>query len=414
MAIVHQLKANHNVSRSANTIPSKLTLPGTVKIGDTEYNLININRQVNDIHNIPQQIAKPANIPADQLPQKIEPLTAAEKKVTIPPLSATKPADIPQADLPQNGGVFPEGKPKKIDMAQYTFPVVKENAGKLVKQDNGQFFQYDSIGRVISVYADEASANYDNNITSINYDNNGISELTKIDYDDAGHNIGKIQYDSRGNAFQYTIATKLNDNRFRRVTYDMSANVLYSVIDEYNSSNQLVKNIKYNTSGSAEKMWEYSYNNNILNKELFYTFNSDGTEVRLYDTPEGIRLWNTSTYTEYNTNGKPTFHSKSSYDEAGNWTGIIQYDKNGNATDYVKNFEFDAYGNHTYQVNYDLNGNVEYFLKGYEYKPDGNLLRYNRYTPQGKYDHHWEYRYGDINTPSKIIEYNNHGRRIGS
>ena len=250
MEIVHKLKDEAGVAYSANKMPDEITLLAKITLKNgTEVGLKNKDALVNMKHglNTAPRITPPAKLTADKMPHKIDALSKEQQKITIP-----------------------------------TFEVKTDCANKTVKQDDGRYFQYNTAGRVIRIYADEKAKDAKNNAVTIRYDDHGnVSEYQLNSFDDKGRCIGSIVYDGSGDFSDRWVNDKFDDNgnQGRQTKYNADGSVS-CVIDNCVCDDQ-GRNLSYDNF-NPDGSWSCS-------RKLDY--GNDGTcQTRYYDATDKGRL----------------------------------------------------------------------------------------------------------------------------
>ena len=267
--------------------------------------------------------------------------------------------------------------------------------------------QYNSVNILVH---DCQKTYHDNNElkteTEKYYEDDGTpTESFSIEYDEAGDEVGYIQYNTDGD-ISYRKEIKYNDEGYpiESNIYSGSDRLIQSTVSEYDSNYNKTSSVTYNSKGDITEKSEYQYDEsgNILNKT---TYNGQGNIIATYDY----------TYDEYL---NPTQENIVLYDDEENEIFNAQYEYEDV---WFYDWEIEEYAaTRTTQFNNDTDENIRYTFQGnigdcwllsginsLSYSSSGQELIKNsiEQNPNGTYTIHFEGIDTDITITQEELEY---------
>ena len=229
---------------------------------------------------------------------------------------------------------------------------------KLIKYEDNTYWQrkyyYDENGELEEIdWCDEDRVTYKeeykdgNCIQETNYnEDNSISYIDKLEYDENGNQISSIFYDADGN-----------------MKTDSSDNIIKADYDEYGNRTAEVR-ISFGRNYTFSYIYSYDENGNVLTKESYWDGVYQGRLVYEYD-----ENGNKKTRTHENETGK--ISAKNTYNVNGILTEWNLYDNDGNI--YEKNTK--THKNGYLEEEYDMYFNTDEGYSNIYYYTTLDLLK---------------------------------------
>lgn len=185
--------------------------------------------------------------------------------------------------------------------------------------DNGilqwyHLYDYTVDGIETTVTSYDASGNQTGHVDLV-YGESG-EELVSYNYDDETGAVGRVVYEYEGG------------NQVKEIWYSEQEEIIFYLLKEFNTSDQLVKSEQFASDGALELYYIYEYNGNGETVRMS-RYRPDGG-LDGYDSFEYDSMGNEIRMDCYEGDGALSWSEVSRYDAQGRYLGYDIYDETGN------------------------------------------------------------------------------------
>jgi len=225
-------------------------------------------------------------------------------------------------------------------------------------------------------------------------------------YDSNNNRIEEISYNSHGSVERRTTYSyDSNNNLIELISYNSGGSVGGRLTYSYDSNNNPIEWISYNSHGSVQSRRTYSYDSNNNHIELLI-YRSDGSLIERQTYSYDYKN-NRTEEIVYNSDGSINNRVTYSYDSNNNRIELIYYDSEGSVGGR-RTYSYDSNNNRIEEISYNSHGSVERRTT-YSYDSNNNLIEQMHYYSDGSVSARLTYSYDSNNNLIEQMHYNSDG-----